>query len=45
MVAVRHLGFLKFKFLTAVAVKNPTLHTVPNFVKIGQTVAGISGFL
>jgi len=25
MAAVRHLGFLKFKFLTVVAVKNPIL--------------------
>jgi len=50
MAAVRHLGFLKFKFkfLTVVAVKNlrtPFCITVPNFVKIGQTVAEISRFL
>jgi len=44
MAAVRHLGFLKFKFLTVGAVKKPICITAPNFVKISQTVTGISRF-
>jgi len=42
MAAVRHLGFLKFNFLTVGAVKNTILHHLPNFLKIGQTVEEIS---
>ena len=38
MAAVRHLGFLKFNFLTIGAVKRPILHKVINFIKIGQTL-------
>jgi len=31
MVAVRHLGFWKFKFLTVWAVKRPILHKLAKF--------------
>ena len=42
MAAVRHLGFLKFNFLTVGAIKRPTFFiSVTNFVKIGQPVAEI----
>jgi len=33
MAAVRHLGFLKLKFLTVVVVKNPILHHRTKFRK------------
>jgi len=42
--AVRHLGFRNSIFLTIGADKNPFCVRVPNFVKIGQTVAEISRF-
>jgi len=42
--AVRHLGFVKFKFLTE-RLRDPFCISVPNFVNIGQTVAEISRFL
>ena len=44
MAAVRHLGFVKFDFLTVRAVNRPFCTSVSNFVKIGQTVADISRF-
>jgi len=39
MAAVRHVGFVKFKFFKGQ--RGLESHFVPNFVKIGQTVAGI----
>ena len=44
MAAVRHPGFVKFKFLAVAAVKRPICIILPNFVKVGQTVAEISRF-
>ena len=44
MAAVRHLGFLKFKYLLVCWLRDPCCITVPNFVKIGQSVAEISRF-
>ena len=45
MAAVRHLGFLKFNFVTSDRLRDPFCISVPDFVKIGQTVAEISRFL
>jgi len=46
MAAVRHLGFVKFKFFkNSERLRIPFCISVPNFVKIGQTVADISRFL
>ena len=45
MAAVHHLGFVKFKFLMVGALRDPFCICVPNFVKIGQTVAKISRFV
>ena len=42
--AVSHLGFLKFKCSNAVAVKRLICINIPNFVKIGQTIAETSHF-
>ena len=44
MAAVGHLELLKFIFLTATVLRHPCCITVPNFVKIGQTVDEISRF-
>jgi len=44
LAAVRHLGFVKINFLTVGAVRDRFCIIVPNFEKIGQTVAGISRF-
>jgi len=44
MAAVRHLGFVKFKFLTVEKVKSPFFISAPNFVKNGQPVAEIMRF-
>ena len=41
MVAVRRLEFLKFNFLRVGAIKRPFCITVPNYVKISQTVVEI----
>jgi len=39
MAAVRHLGFVKVEiFLTIGRLRDPFCISVPNFVKIGQTV-------
>ena len=45
MAAVRHVGFLKFNFVTSDRLRDPFCISVPDFVKIGQTVAEISRFL
>jgi len=34
-----HLGFVKFIFLTVELLRDPFCISIPNFVKIGQTVA------
>jgi len=44
MAAVCYLGFVKFKFFNG-GIRDPFCISVPNFVKIGQTVAEISRFL
>jgi len=41
MAAAAILDFQKFKILTVDPLKEPTCVTVPNLVKIGQTVAEI----
>jgi len=40
MAAVRHLGFVKFKFLTVEKVKSPFFISAPNFVKKRSTRCG-----
>ena len=46
MAGVRHLGFVKFQYFNDLSGwQNPFCVSVPNFVKIGQTVAKISQFL
>ena len=45
--AIRHLGFLKFKFFNGQSSQETHLaspYQLPNFVKIGQTVVQISQF-
>jgi len=42
--AVRHLGFVRLNVLTVGKVRGPLCISVPNFVKIGQTVAGFCDF-
>jgi len=44
MAAVRHLGFVKFEFLMVGRLRDPFCISVPNFAKIGQTIAEISRF-
>jgi len=43
--AVRHLGFLKVKFLTVVHFRDTFYSIVPNFVEVGQNIAEIAEFL
>jgi len=46
MAAVRHLGFVKFEFfLTVGRLRDPFCISVPNFVKIGQTIVEIAIFV
>ena len=45
MAAVRHLGFVKFEIFNGQMVKRTFCISIPNFVKIGQTIAEISRFL
>jgi len=45
MAAVRHLGFVKFEFFQLSGrLRDPFCVSIPNFVKIGQTIADISRF-
>ena len=44
MAAVRHLGFLKFKILTAHTLQRAKMHHHANFLQIGQGVAEIWPF-
>jgi len=44
MAAVHHLEFMTHSFLMTGEAKRPFCTSIPNFVKIGQTVAEISRF-
>jgi len=43
MAAVRHLGFVKFEIFNSERLRDPFCNSLPNFVKIGQTVAECQG--
>jgi len=42
MAAVRHLGFLNFKFWLPVRLGGLICIVIPNFIKVGRTAADIS---